>query len=211
MTKDDVIELIKQHLGFYSNFDSITLLRNMDLVQSLYEGGDATVPLPWFLFDATAILTTTPGDRVVALPENFICFDEEWPLKAVSAQGQERELCREREISLLELSLASGEPTHYSFDGTRLYVAPIPDASYIIKAPYYARGTALSSAVTSPWFANFPRLIAEETAYYVSLGNRDRELRSTLNDLRTLTKFGYLARVEQMRPSLMLYASNRVG
>lgn len=206
MTRAEVIEMVRQRLGFNTRMDETKILNNLDYVQNLYELGHDNMPLAWFLFDATATISTVASQKHVALPDGFIQFDDDWPLYIETAEGVKEELTREPGYKLSALrNEGEGFPKHFEIDGAQLLLYPTPDDTYTITIPHYAHGTALSQDADSPWFDHFPALLIEETCNSIMRSVRDLEglKMSTVNHLRS----DYLRRVEARKHELKSYQS----
>jgi hypothetical protein len=206
MTRADVIELVRQRLGFNRRMTDTQILQNMDYVQLLYELGHDNMPLPWFAFSASATITTTAGQRHVNLPDDFVQFDDDWPLSIAADDGILYGLKRETAYNLQPIvNEGMQRPKYFEADGLKLYLYPTPDVAYTITIPHYVRTPALSLTEDSAWFTNFPALLAEETANSIMRSARDLEgLRlSNVNALRS----DYIRRVEARKHELKSYES----
>lgn len=205
MTRTQIIELIRQRLGFNLNLDQEHILLNMLYVQRLYELGHDRMPLPWFAFQAEAEVWTFPDTNYVELPEGFVQFDNDWPLSVV-AEGITYALDREPMYELASVvNQEKGRPKYFEMDGGKIYLFPTPDKVYKINLPHFSTTTPLNTTTTSPWFVHFPLLLVEEVANSFMRSTRDIEglKLSTVNQLRA----DYVSRVEARTHQLKSYRS----
>lgn len=205
MTRDQVIELIRQRLGFNRRLSEENILANMDYVQKLYELGHDSMPLPWFTFTATSAVNTVAGQNYVLLPDGFIQFNDDW-LVTVTVDGVVYDMCREEQYSVGGLqNNEPARPQYFAIDATKMYLYPTPNDVYEINIPHYSLLAELSATPDSIWFAQFPILIAEETAHNIMLSTRDTEglKLSKVHELRA----DYLRRIEAREHELKSYGS----
>ena len=198
MTRDQVIELVRFRLGWHMNMSEATILAHMDAVQSMYSGENSSLPLPWFLFHQFQTFIAVAADRSTAMVDDFICFADNWPLAVEDGDGTPHELTRESAIDMLGVT-ESGRPRWYTFDGSIVYLYPLPDVNYTVRCPCFRRGEALSEDANSDWFVQFPNLIALETADAIMLSGRDAMGRKHIAQPLGDARLGYLRRVESMQ------------
>lgn len=198
MEKSAIIQLLRDYLGFNTGINESVLLRHMDIAQTRYEGGDHTLPLPWFLLNETYTASTVVAQNTVALPNSFLQFDEEWALTVVDSEGAVSELARtfQRNVAT-ETKL--GRPCNYVLGSSNIYLYYTPDKVYTLKLPHYAKSIKLSVAVTSYWFEYFPRLIIAETLKSLALATRDESLLRLAVAMQLPEENSYLNKVETVR------------
>lgn len=198
MTRDEIITLIKHKLGFRMNYDDAIIFAHLDLVQTTYEQVSRERPLPWFLFNATYTAATVADTRTIALPTDFLEFDDDWPLRITNADNEVKDLPRTTDYNIGETGQSSeGFPTCFTMDATTIRLYPLPDAAYTVTIPHYARSTKWSETESSDWFTEFPHLVIAETAYSVLASNRDIE-GMQLIDLK-MPRENYFTRVNAMQ------------
>lgn len=209
MTKAEIIQIIRDRLGFNEGLVESAITRHLALVQSRYEGGDSRTPLPWFLFTTTT-LSTAASTRTVAAPSDFIGFDDDWLLTIEDDEGVEHPLHRWAPYAapLKDKLAVSGFPEVFAFQNKTLYLYPEPDDSYTINFPYYARSESLATATTSDWFTEFPSLLIEETVLSLAKSVRD-EAAIQLTNVR-VERDDYFVRCEAMKHQLQSYVSGSV-
>ena len=203
MTRTDIIELIRDSLGFNQALNEAIILRHMDRMQERYEKGSGARPLAWFLFDHDATVTTTANNRYVDKPTGFIQFDDNFELSIVDASNVTHPLYRRDQYELIPDSALIGFPNAYAFDGERLHLYPMPDAVYTINIPCYITSTQLSTTQTSKWYEEFSDLVIEETAYSIAKATRDTRFLETSS--LPMVQADYLRRVEEMKHVLQSY------
>jgi hypothetical protein len=206
MTRDDVVELIRQRVGFNRRMSDTQIFQNMDYVQLLYELGHDNNPLPWFTFQSTATVDTVADTQTVDLPEGFVQFDDAWPLLITSAEGVVYPLQRTPAYDVVALQNEGSQlPKYFEVDAARLLLYPAPDKVYSITIPHYNRLAKLSETTDSPWFTHFPLLLVEETVNSIMRSTRDIEglKMSNVNSFRA----DYVRRVEGRKHELKNYDS----
>lgn len=131
-----------------------------DFISMFETTANAELPLRTRFNLATATLTTTANIATVTLPTDFL---EAKALVNTSTTNP---------INVLTYYTASAlytafptaltvpdRPKGYTFVGSTLELAPVPDSAYTLKLYYYQKATALSASNTSNWLlANFPNL-----------------------------------------------------
>ena len=175
MNRTEVIDIIRDNLGFNTGLSETVILRHIDRVQTRYETADGRLPMAWFLLNTTATVDTVADQRTIDVPAGFLDLSEKWPLTIKDAEGTDHPLTRE-DYDLLQADLGlEGFPTHYAFDGKVVHLFPKPDAVYTINFPHYARGSALSTVTTADWYTEFPSLIIAETFLSIAKSSRDKD------------------------------------
>lgn len=198
MTRDEILILIKQRLGFRMNYDDAVIFAHLDLIQVQYEKVSRTKPLPWFLLNTTHTVDTVASTRSVARPTNFIAFEDDWPLTIVNADNERKRLRRAVPYDLSHDDYEEeGFPTHFIFNNTNLDLYPLPNAVYTITIPHYARTDKWSENTTNDWYTEFPELVIEETLSSIMRTNRD-EMGLKLLDLNGARE-AYFTRVNEMQ------------
>lgn len=201
MTRDEIIALIRDRLAFNESLNEAIILRHLDVAQARYEQNAGRTPRPWFTLDTTNTVATVADTRTIALPSDFIEFDEEWPLTILDSGGVTYPLERKSfDVLVADTDLATAMPTHYAVGDSQLWLYPKPDAVYTINLPYYKRLPQLSTTTTSDWFVEFPMLLVEEAVLSIARSTRD-EMAIKLSEVK-LFRDDYLVRVEERKQSL---------
>ncbi len=203
MTKDDIIQLIRDRLGFNDNIDEGIVLRHMNYFQAQYETGEAAMPPPWFLFDADVTASTVIAQPYVDFPEDFVAWDDNWLPWVVDDEGNNHPLNPTKAYQTEGHNESAALPTDFGLAGKKVRLYPTPDKVYTVHLPCYKSSEALSVAATSPWFENFPTLVIEETLLSIAKSTRDVDAikLSTAREERA----AYFAKVEDMKHVLMSY------
>lgn len=223
MTRAEIVQLVRDSLGFNNSLSEDIILRHMDAVQALYEGGTSEIPLPWFLLDTTVEVHVTPDTRTVEVPARFIKLDEDYqarilipdtdpdvyiPLKkmkedeAFASFFTESDTSQEEDIVVLQ-----GRPQAYSLTNGVISWWPLPEDSTQVVFPCYRRSELKFSedADASDWYTEFPNLIAAETTLRICKANRDQVGMQIASADVGLLKKGYLLRVEEEKHVQMDY------
>lgn len=203
MTRDQIVSLIRDRLAFHLSLDVNIIYRHMDLMQSNFEFGNDRLPIPWFIFDTTETVSTVAAQRTVDVPNDFIAFDDNWPLIIVNADGVDKPLTKKTAAELAPMLDQSGFPKYYAFDGERLHLYPKPDAVYTIRLYHYSASTAFSASATNKWFDEFPNLIIEEAVFSLARSIRDEGALKLVDVKGQRDK--YLVRCEAQQHALMSY------
>lgn len=197
MDREEILNLIRDRMGFNKNFDEAIVYRHLDYVQQQYERVTRKTPLPWFLFNATYTTVTVADQRTISKPTNFITVHDNWEMTVTNADGDITPVYRVSDYDLGKDDRgATGLPTCYVYDGTSFYLYPKPDTVYTITLPHYAKSAELSESATHDWFTEFPTLIIEETLASIFKSNRDVDGLRLLN--LTMERDDYHVRVEAM-------------
>lgn len=205
MTRTEMIALIRDRLGFNQALDEAIILRHMDMAQAKFENGEENLPRPWFSFDAEYEDQTQTDVRDVKLPEHFVAFHDDFPLRIVTTDGTVTKLYRRIVHQLIPYENDSGIPTHFDVQGDAILFFPKPDAAYTLHIPHYCRLDKLSDDADSVWFTEFPSLILEETLVSLCTSTRDETgLKFALARLR-MAQDAYLRRVEERMHVLQEY------
>jgi len=196
MDRADIVNLIRDRLGFNQGLDEAVILRHMDLAQKKYENGEENLPRPWFTFDETYEDQTQASIRTIELPETFVAFNDQFPL-LISYEGVWKRLYRRPVDKLVVYENETGFPTHYDVQGQSLFMYPLPDAAYDVNIPHYCRLDALSTDADSVWFEEFPSLILEETLVSLCKSTRDEMGLKIAVSALGYERDGYMRRVEE--------------
>lgn len=203
MTRDEIVALVRDALGFYDNLSTDIIYRHMNRVQEKYEYGHDQLPIPWFLFDDDATAVTVAGQRYAELPDGFINFDENWPLTILTSDSVTKPLDRRGMYDLVADTDLSGFPEYYELSGNVINLFPKPDAVYTINIPCYVAGTALGSTTSSEWYVQLADLLIEETAFSIAKAKRDKGFMQT-SDINQ-KRVNYITRVEARMHTLKQY------
>lgn len=202
MDKSEIIDYVRDLLGFHKSLATDIIHRHMNVFQQEVEKPHGRLPLPWFLFNGTKELFTKQGIDYIDLPEDFIQQDdeEEWhPYIAL-----------ENKKGLLSKSLVQtadwGTPKKYDIIGDRrMYLAPTPDDEYLIVFPYFARTEKLSTVTESLWFHHFPIFLAARTAQSIAESSKDEATLSRTDRLYKIQRDEYLVTVEAWKHHMREY------
>lgn len=145
---------------------------------------------PWFMFtDDTASLDTVANTETVALPASFRAWEEEGELlyiqnPATATPDVWTKLTRKTYAYLKEEYVDSSYaiPTKFDVLGETIYLRPIPDAAYNLRAlMYVAQSAPADDAVETSWLKWAPDLLIAGAAYQVATKHlRDTELSAAL-------------------------------
>jgi hypothetical protein len=127
-----------------------------DFIALFETTANAELPLRTRFNLATATLATSAGSGVVALPEDFL------EAKALINQTDPKETLSYFGAAALYgqyAQAATSRPKGFTYVGSTLELAPVPDSAYALKLYYYQRVTPLAAAAPSNWLlARFPNL-----------------------------------------------------
>jgi hypothetical protein len=150
-----ILNLLMARLGNRTEPELRALcLLEMQLAQeTIMEGGPV---LPWFIVTEEATVLTTPQERRVEVPEDFIReVDQEKPLMYRPASEADKVLDKKsfEEAMTWYGSNSEGPPEVYAMRGDYFMIFPKPDAAYTLVLPgYYARQTApADSTAENKW------------------------------------------------------------
>lgn len=200
MNRSDIVALVRDRMGFKSQFNENIILRHMEGVQNRFESGQASFPLPWFMFNAeyTTVLTIDQG--YISYPTNFVKFDDSWGFYLKDSDGiiTPVEVGNDYKLDRYAMTVngvATGKPSCVTLKD-KIYLHPVPDKAYTLYTPAYIKTTNFKDDEDNPWFVNFPMLILEETLDSILRSNRDSAGIKLLrvNEERS----NYLRRVEEM-------------
>lgn len=203
MDKADIVQLIRDRLGFNDALTEAIILRNMDFIQNFYEKGNAEFPVPWFLFDPDVTASTVAAQPYVSFPTDFIQWEDNWPFWVTNSAGLNSVLKPVKGYQAEGHNETDGSPTEFALGGTQVRLYPTPDAVYTIHLPCFKSSEALSTATTSPWFSNFPTFVIEETIYSICKATRDIE-GMKLTGIES-TRRSYFKKVVEMQNVMMDY------
>ncbi len=203
MTRDEIVQIIRDRLGFNQSLELATIYRHMDAVQRKFELGEDDVPAPWFCFDTTCQLKTRTNRRDVALPETFTTLDDDWPLSIEKSSTVTKALTRVPYYDLVSDIDSTGFPQYYALEGEALHLFPLPDSIYNINFPHHKTLEALSTDADSIWFKEFPNLLIEETVSSIASSTRDHDALKMSRIVET--RSAYIRRVESRKHTLQSY------
>jgi len=172
INKSDAISLISSRLGSRTGLDTY-IVQELTMAQSALE---ATEPLPWFLV-AAATLGTYPGVEYVGLPEDFLReYAESGHVSSATLQVSEgwKPLQKVGIHRIQDMLPSQGPPTYYAVVGGKMYLRPIPDASYSINLVYYARDAVLSNVDKNRWLTYAPDVLVSYAGRQVARYLRDQ-------------------------------------
>lgn len=201
MDKAEIIQLIRDYLGFHKSLTEAIIFRHMNSFQQDMERPHGRLPLPWFLFNPSRELFTTQGIDYIDLPAEFIQQDDEEEWHPYLALEDERAYL-EKDINQTPYW---GTPTRYELLGGKLYVAPTPDDEYKIIFPHFSRSAKLSTAGTSPWFEHFPNLVIAATALSLASALRDDRGIQLINPRYSAERDNYSTTVEAWKHHMRQY------
>lgn len=173
MTRDEVVALIKQVLGFRTTLDA-TIVSNLKFAQTQLESEPTK---PWFMISEDSFTTTTALEERILVPDDFLEEVEEAVLKYVPDDDDEEEvdLVKEDYDTLRNnyRGSADGAPEAYALQGQYFRLFPRPDAIYTIRMIYYQKVDTLDSNIENGWTKYVPFLIAGEAGMIIaaSIGN----------------------------------------
>lgn len=197
MTRDEIVQLVRDGLGYNNALNEAIVLRAMDLVQTRYERGHDLMPLPWFNLEIDYELTTVASTRTVALPDDFVSFAEEWKPYLQSSDGTSYELARRSATLLNSIRDETGRPAYFETNHANLYLFPLPDDEYSIYVSYYKTSTKFSATTSSNWYTNFPSLLVEETIY--QLARNSHNTKALQNSMLKEERANYLVKCEEQK------------
>lgn len=221
MNGDAAINIIMQRLGNRSDTELRTnVLAEMVLTQSTTL--EQSVLLPWFLVTDTNVapanLTWTANSERVALPTNFIGFDDDlqcgvWLQDVLDTSSDPwLALARRPYVSLKAFSKNVDDDstdTPYAFDilNGYLYLRPIQTANQTLRLIYLAADTApTDTAAENLWLKHAPDLVIAETGIVMAQNYiLDQEMVAGFNDQRAIALARLHARNESMKHSLQNY------
>lgn len=173
MIRDTAVSIIANRLGQRSGLDS-QIVAEMQLAQAELEKSKR---LPWFLLYLDESLATVNGTRTVNLPTGFLREEDDLGLWLISTDLVEHELVKDefRILNADENLTGSGQSTHYSLVGRKLYLFKKPDAAYSLKFWYYKADELLDSNRENQWLAEASDLLIARTGVQVAKFLRDKD------------------------------------
>jgi len=199
MNVKDTLDLLMKQLGNRKDPEfRETCLKQMTVIQQNLEG---MAQLPWFLISEEATTVTTPGERRILLPQDFIREVEEQPLTLDLVDETEDDVKIHRfgyDEAFHEFgTAASGKPFVYTIRGFYILLFPVPDDIYTLRlSGYYARQAPPTDNVSSEnqWFRWASDLIMANTGMVMAaLHIKDREKAQDFNVMQQTA----LARLER--------------
>jgi hypothetical protein len=156
VTGAEAVALLAGRLGQRTGLDTL-ILAELNAAQELKL--EKAAFFPWFLFKDEQTLVTVPNQEYVALPVDFLGFDEEvGGLYYDDASGASdlwspvaKDLYADFKERYREISVSSGESAPAVFDiiGTRLYLRPIPTAQQTLRLLYAQKQLPIENAATT--------------------------------------------------------------
>jgi hypothetical protein len=148
MLRDTLVATLAGKLGQRDDLDEV-IIAEMQFAQEfrLEQNGNFT---PWFMLSEDATIDTTPGERRVVLPSDFIKEDEETPFTIYSPSAQMWIPLVKDSTFRFDVNL-SGLPCRYSIRGEYFILDTVPDSVYTIKTPYYGKQPALTTNIENNW------------------------------------------------------------
>lgn len=173
MFRDDAIALMKIELGFRKDKtdDLVTALKAS---QELLELAPTK---PWFLLSEGATIRTTPNERRVHVPVDFIAEYEDGALRYLPDDATKDSVILlkfEREhLEKTYARTAVGPPKAYAKVGDYFELWPLPDDDYLLEMRYYYKDEALDSNIENRWLKNIPYLLMGHAGQTIAEGLRD--------------------------------------
>lgn len=150
MTRDEVVSLVQQGLGFRSDLTTeiITQLRYQQ-----EEVLEKQATLPWFLLTEFANINTVVGEERIPVPSDFLQEYEEGSLWFVDPALAEEDQWKPLAKGLLEdiKTAETGPPKCYALTKDYFRVFPVSDEAYQLQQIYYARAAELTTNIENVW------------------------------------------------------------
>lgn len=174
MILSEAISFMKVQFGFRTDLDT-EIISMLGVAQEHFEKGPN---YPWFLLSEESLVVTSPGERRIPLPDDFIAEYEEGALYYAPTDLDYIEMTKEDNDYLTAFygSRTEGEPEAYSQDGLYFRVYPLPDALYTLKALYYKKDvkvSSLSTTSTNLWLTHASDTIIGWAGVKLAVGLRD--------------------------------------
>lgn len=178
MTRDEAVSEIQQMLGFRTD-KADEIQRELIRQQNLLENG---LELPYFLRSEVTDLTTTANNERLTPPTDFL---REWDEDSLSIQSTDdggntiwTPLEKDGPTYLRNyyqnLSMLTGVPEAYAYDGTSFILFPMPDAVYTLRMIYYKKDTKLIGNVENKWLQYLPYLLIAKAGFILASSLRDQ-------------------------------------
>jgi hypothetical protein len=157
MNKADLVKIVGWRLGDRDDMVSRIDLE-LDYIQDYVL--EAKPWHPWFLQSELSMATTTPGERRVPLPVDFLAEVEESHLYIVDPSASKSiELVKKdpdvAQKMMQGAEIATGFPRGYAISGLYFQFYPTPDDAYEIQMQYYAKDARISDSAASPKWLQF--------------------------------------------------------
>lgn len=172
MTGEKVLDLLMKRLGNRTDSDlrEACLLEMQMIQETKLEQGPVK---PWFIISEETETETTPDERRVEVPDDFIQeLEEEGEVIIVDSTGVDHELEKKtwkENANWHGLQSSSELPENYSLVGNYFMLFPIPTLQLKIKFRYYAKQTPVSDTNTeTPWTKFAADLLIAETGLMVA-------------------------------------------
>lgn len=173
MTRDEVIALIQQQLGFRSD-QATNLVTYMQLAQQTLQQAPT---LPWFLKSERSYIDTTANEERIPLPTDFLREVEPSCLVYVPTDTDEDKVFLDKDFGdQLEeyYQRTTGAPEAYCIDGEYFRIFPTPDAVYRIRMVYYFKAATLTTNIENEWTLHAPFLMAGIAGGMIAPALRDK-------------------------------------
>ena len=201
---------VRDGLAGNEDFPQDTISRVMDNVQARLESGQLSttgvvLPFPWFMLQTTQELTYPAEAESMPLPNGFVGFEKDWPVKRkiVSSTGQSsfEEIPFYTDLDVTRENVVEGLFT----DSINIYLYRVPKEPVTIILPYYKRSdTKVSMDDSLGWLIEFPQLLIDGTVYDICRRHlRDTEgAKIAKEDFENSLRL-YHVKVEERRMSLL--------
>lgn len=178
MILSEALTILKFRLGSRTDTDLDTIIP-VEMAQAQFELEHTGAP-PWFLLTEDATASTTPGERRLLVPTDFLLESEDGCLWRVEDTGELTELDKGNfDDSIAYWGMEQGVPSGYATLGAYFQLFPIPDAAYTMRMKYYAADTlptAMAAGDTNLWLTWGQDLLLAYTGRRLATYLRDVEL-----------------------------------
>lgn len=142
MIRDDAVRLLGLRLNNRKGIEA-RILAEMDAVQEQILEENSW--LPWFLESELAQAATTPGERRVSLPSDFLQEIEESHLWIVGDDGSRQRLLKGSYDRLQAQLPGEGRPSRFCISGEYFHLFPTPNEIWTLEMRYYAKDARMSA------------------------------------------------------------------
>jgi hypothetical protein len=187
MLRSEAITIIKRGLGFRQTQDA-AIIAALKQAQRDAELGQT---LPNFLLAFDQPIVVTADDPIVALPNGFIRFADDYVPYYVNSDLVIVTLPRRHNLEAKDAYLTSNADYPQVFvqqTKTRGYLVPTPKTSFTIYVTAYKAADVLDSEMENAWLANAPNYLVGMAGVHVAGDVRDRG---------AMEKFNTMARIGQ--------------
>ena len=181
MTRDEMVVLIKEQLGFRTTLDA-NIVRYLTLAQIALE---KLPDKPWFLMSEDSFTITTADEERVEVPADFIEEVEDATFKYrpdTYPTDPENDLIKDGYDNLRQVYVGSvtGPPEAYALLGNYFRIFPTPDDDYNVRLIYYKKAAALAvGSDSNVWSLNAPHLLMGTAGMHIGTAIRDKDATST--------------------------------